>query len=364
MNPLIRVGLISATLTLAACSALDGDKIDYRSATKAPSLEVPPDLAQLSQNSRYAVPGTVVSESSYQQGAQATAGAARGKPTVAAQSEGDIRFVRDGSQQWLVVKQPPEKLWDSIRDFWQQSGFVLVLDQPNIGIMETDWAENRAKIPMDFIRSILGKALDTLYSSGEQDKFRTRVERDADGNTEIFISHRGMEEVYTSGNKDSTRWQPRAPDPGLETELLKRLMLKLGGNSEVTRLAAANPQLVPKAAHAATRDGQPVVDIEEPFDRAWRRVGLSLDRTGFTVEDRDRARGVYFVRYVEPGPKKEPGFFSKLFSSTPTTPPMKLRVQLTGAQNSTVVSIQNADGAPEASAVAQRIVTLLADDLQ
>jgi outer membrane protein assembly factor BamC len=260
-----------------------------------------------------------------------------------------------------------------VRDFWQDSGFVLTMEQKELGIMETDWAENRAKIPQDFIRESIGKVFDGLYSTGERDRFRTRLERTAEGGTEIFVSHRGMEEVF-SGNRrgsaaaqdGSTAWQPRPVDPELETEFLRRLMVRLGVSQEQSRAIAAAGGAAKPSARASTQNGQPVALVDEGFDRAWRRVGLTLDRTGFTVEDRDRAQGTYFVRYVEPTmDKSEPGFFSRLFSSTPKAKaPIKYRVVLRSNADSTVVSVLNDAGAPESSANAQRIVNVLVDDLK
>src|SRR6185369_14954873 len=212
---------------------------------------------------------------------------------------GDVRIERAGMQRWLVVNRSADVLWNPVREFWQENGFLLAMDQSNLGIMETDWAENRAKIPQDFIRSTIGKALDSLYSTSERDRFRTRLERSPSGGTEIYISHRGMKEVYINEGKEQTMWQPRPPDPELEAEFLRRLMVKLGVSQEQSKaLVAAG---VPKTtSRVATVGNTPVVQIDEGFDRAWRRVGLTLDRTGFTVEARDRAQGTYFVRYVEP----------------------------------------------------------------
>ena len=361
VNQLVRWGCLGLLLSVSACSVLDGDKVNYRSATKAPTLEVPPDLTQLGRDGRYTVPGGSVSASSYQSGPTVPVQA------IASRSAGDVRIERAGNQQWLVVNRPAEQLWDSVRDFWQESGFVLTSEQATIGVMETDWAENRAKIPQDFIRNTIGKVLDSLYSSGEQDRFRTRFERNATGGTEIFISHRGMVEVYDSSSKDRTVWQPRPANAELEAEFLKRLMLKLGGPAAATQVAAGAPASpLPALSQATTVGGQPAVLINEGFDRAWRRVGLSLDRTGFTVEDRDRAKGTYFVRYVEPGTKKEePGFFAKLFSSSaPASAPLKLRIVLTSAETSTTVTVQNTEGKPETASIAQRIVKVITDDLK
>ncbi|MFI5446696.1 outer membrane protein assembly factor BamC [Polaromonas sp. UC242_47] len=359
-----------AALILSGCSSLgetlQGDKVDYKSAAKGTSLDVPPDLTQLSRDTRYVVPGSAVTASGYQVG-QTTQSV-----TTAATTVGDVRIERAGNQRWLVVNRPADKLWGPTREFWQESGFLLAMDQENLGIMETDWAENRAKLPQDFIRATLGKLLDSLYSTGERDKFRTRLERTPTGGTEIYISHRGMVETVTDSRTtgpvksgDGTIWQPRPADPELEAEFLRRLMVKLGVSQEQSKALIASGT-ARQSARVAKVNNMPVVQIDEGFERAWRRVGLALDRTGFTVEDRDRTQGTYFVRYVEPtSDKKEPGFFSKLFSgSSAGAPPLKYRIAVRSEGEATTVSVLNAQGAPEASANAQRIVQVIADDLK
>jgi outer membrane protein assembly factor BamC len=279
---------------------------------------------------------------------------------------GDVRIERAGSQRWLVVKRPAEKVWEPVKDFWQENGFLLAVDQNTLGIMETDWAENRAKLPQDFIRASLGKLFDSLYSTAERDKFRTRLERNAAGETEIFISHRGMVETFNDSQKDSTIWQPRAVDPELEAEFLRRLMVKLGSTEDQAKNLVATSDTAKRTAVVATENGQPVVRIEEGFDSAWRRVGLALDRTGFTVEDRDRKQGVYFVRYVPlNADNTEPGFFSKLFSgSGKNTDAAKFQIAVRSVANVTTVSVLDAKGAVETSASAQRIVKVIADDIK
>lgn len=360
MKTISRFALLALVAGLAACSALDSDKIDYKSAGKAPTLEVPPDLTQLTRENRYAIPGGAVTANAYQAGLAS----APGQPT-AVSSVGDVRMERAGTQRWLVVNRSADQLWDPVRDFWQESGFLITTDQRNLGIMETDWAENRAKLPQDIIRGTLGKLVESAYSTGELDRFRTRMERTPNG-TEIFISHRGMEEVYSSSRKDQTAWQPRASDPELEAEFLRRLMVKLGVSQEQSKLIAA-VGTAPQTAKVANVGGQPVVQISENFDRAWRRVGLALDRTGFTVEDRDRAAGTYFVRYVPPNPNKsEPSVFAKLLSFGPgkTEAPLKFRILVKGQGETSTVSVLNESGAADSTANAQRIVQVIADDLK
>ena len=360
----VGLALLSGCSTLK--DTLKGDKIDYKSAGKAgPSLDVPPDLTQLTRETRYIVPGTAVSANALKvgQGSQAL--------PVAALAVGDVRVERSGSQRWLVVNRSADKLWGPLRDFWLENGFLLALDQESLGIMETDFAENRAKLPQDFIRETLGKVFDNLYSTGERDKFRTRLERNTAGGTEIFVSHRGLVEVVVGGTAgknttgDGTIWQPVPPNRELEAEFLRRMMVKLGVAQEQAQVLVS-AGTTRTTSSVANINGVPVVQIDQGFDRAWRRVGLTLDRTGFTVEDRDRAEGTYFVRYVDViADKKEPGFLSKLFSAAvPAVPPIKYRISLKSQGETTTVSVLNAQGAAENSANAQRIVKVIADDLK
>ena len=349
------VGFLSS-----GCTVLEEDKINYRSVGKGTSLEVPPDLVQLSRDNRYTIPGGTATASGFEADKAATPVSGT-VPIVI----GDVKIERAGNQRWLVINRTPEKLWPQLRDFWTENGFLLTTDDQNIGILETDWAENRAKLPQDAIRSLLGKVFDSLYSTGERDKFRTRVERNANGSTEIFVSHRGMIEKYTTNSKDNTVWTPRDADPELEAEFLRRMMVKMGVSEEQSKKVIAVAP-VQQTSKIISQNGQNVIQIDEAFDRAWRRVGLALDRTGFTVEDRDRANGLYFVRYVGNNPdKKEPGFFGKLFGNEANIPVLKYRIAVkSGSATQTVVSVLNDKGAAAAGVDVQNILKVLADDLK
>jgi outer membrane protein assembly factor BamC len=347
---------------LGACAVIEEDKINYRSVQKGNTLEIPPDLVQLSRDSRYQLPANSNSASGY----DTVKGTQTASPT-APLTIGDVSIERAGNQRWLVIKRAPDKVWPVLREFWTDNGFLLAIDEQNLGIIETDWAENRAKLPQDFIRASLGKLLDSIYSTGERDKFRTRIERNSAGGTEIYVSHRGMVEKYQSGNSGTTVWEPRAADPELEAEFLRRMMVRMGVSEEQSKkVSAATPTL--QTSKITTDSGQSVIQISETFDRAWRRVGLALDRTGFTVEDRDRAQGLYFVRYVAPNPdKKEPGFLAKLLnlSSDANTQVLKYRILVkSNNPTQTMVSVQNATGAAAEAKDVQNILKVLADDLK
>jgi outer membrane protein assembly factor BamC len=358
---------------LSGCSTLEESKINYKSASQAPTLEVPPDLTQLKRDSRYQVAG---SNSALVSAASAT-GPTRTAPDAgtAANQAGEARIVRSGTQRFLVINRSADSVWEPLREFWKDNGFVLSLDQPELGIMETDWAENRAKLPQDFLRRTIGKVLDSLYSTGERDRFRTRVERTANG-LEITVTHRGLTEIYTSSMKDGTIWSPRATDPELEIEFLHRLMMRLGGQGlsiNAASTSAASPvkaassvSVMPADVKVIKQNNLPAIEITDNFERAWRRVGVAIDRTGFTVEDRDRAQGVFFVRYAPPGATgKEPGFFAKLFTSDKVIPTLaKYRIAVTSKGGVSTVMVQGADGIPETSANADKIIKLLADEIK
>ena len=358
---------------LSGCSALEESKIDYKRATQATTLEVPPDLTQLRRDSRYQVSGS--NTASGMASNSGSMGRSANDAGTATNQAGNARIERSGSQRFLIVQRNADSVWEPLREFWKDNGFVLTLDQPELGIMETDWAENRAKLPQDFIRRTLGKVFDSVYSTGERDRFRTRVERTTNG-LEITITHRGLTEIYTTNAKDATAWTPRAADPELEIEFLRRLMLRLGGQNQ-TAGSSANTAAIGVSASAPSTsmpsdvkvtklNNLPAIEIRDGFDRAWRRVGVAIDRTGFTVEDRDRAQGVFFVRYAPPGTSgKEPGFFAKLFTSDKVIPTLaKYRIAVTSKGDISTVQVQGADGVPETSANAERIIKLLADEIK
>ena len=375
--------------SMAACSSnkinIESKKVDYKSeAGKLPPLEVPPDLSRPASDNRFAVPDVnpkpTATYSDYSRERTASgrpAGAARGDTAVLPQQD-NVRLERDGNQRWLVVKGTPQQVFPMVKDFWQENGFVINVEAPESGIMETDWAENRAQIN-EGIRGMLTKFLENLYSTGERDKFRTRVEAGAQpGTTEIYVSHRGMEEVYvnnaTQGDIRETRWQPRASDPNLEVLMLGKMMTRFGvDDAKAQAQVAKGGAAVPPRATLSRAGGQSggTLALDDQFDRAWRRVGLALDRVGFTVEDRDRSKGLYYVRYIDPRTDQkaeDKSWFSslKFWSSKdekPKTEQYRIEVKDT-TSGGCQVKVLNKDGAQDQSETAGRILALLYDQLK
>jgi outer membrane protein assembly factor BamC len=365
------LALTAIAFGVSACTTVfESDKVDYRGAAKAARLDVPPDLTQLQRDNRYAIPDNrgVATASSFQQARGTPADPVAAGDRIGPVTSEKARVERAGNQRWLVVKESPEQLWPQLKEFWQASGFTVESESAATGTMETNWVENRSKIPQDIIRRTLGKVFDGAYSTGERDKFRTRLERLPDGSTEIYISHRGAVEELTGPQKEIARWVARPNDPALEAEFLGRLMARLTGaeNIKVAQMTVANAPV--GALHAKLLGDK--VELDEGYDRAWRRVGLALDRVGFTVEDRDRVQGVYFVRYVDPDSAEKQGFFSKLLSFGSSSDKAKeaqryrVLVQTAPGANVSTVAVQSNDGKSVNSPTGTRILKLLNDELK
>ncbi|HET8876623.1 MAG TPA: outer membrane protein assembly factor BamC [Casimicrobiaceae bacterium] len=379
MNPSISAARACALflvvmLSLAGCESMPSlsKRIDYKSSASAtPSLELPPDLTAPQYDDRYAV--SSASE-------LAAKDATRPKQSELLPVNSEAHVARAGTQRWLVVNATPEQAWSTVRKFWTDSGFVIATEQPAVGIMETDWAENRAEIPQDILRKYIGKYVDVFYSTYKRDKFRTRIERGADpGTVEIYVSHRGMEQVPTT-KIDNVQgagfaWGLMPPNPGLEAEMLSRLMMRFG-TPEAVAEAATSPSAAasaPQHARLEKADGLSKLVVDDPFDRAWRRVGLALDRTGFTVVDRDRSSGTYFVRFADPDTEmarkdREKGFLSKLFTfwkkDDDKEKPEQYRIKVAEASPQSTVVVEDTTGKPDRSPASDRILALLRDQLK
>jgi outer membrane protein assembly factor BamC len=424
----LRVATVTLCMMLSGCSVFGdwfshGDT-DYKGASKRTQpLEVPPDLSQLQKDSRYLPQGGVVTASDMNRPAGSApaqanesvaaatqpAAAATVTPQVALAAAGDVHIERNGDQRWLSTKEPPEVVLPKVRAYWLSQGFELTVDEPKTGLLETGWKQERTKLPDEGIRNILSNVLDSLSDSGLRDRYRTRLERRPDGGTEIYVNHFGVVEEATGKNNSvstvDVQWVPRPSDPGLEAIQLSQMMLALGkvqeavvpppkrfawfhfGEDDDAASAPSSGRVIPSAAtsrpvtggtgpngamRAHVVDGQPgaTMEVEDNFDRAWRRIGLALDHGGFTVEDRDRAQGLYYVRYVDAkeAAKEEPGFFSKITSffgvSTPSSAVGKYRISIKAPGDTATVTVLNDQGQPDNSANAQRIVSLLVDELK
>ena len=356
---------LAIILLLNGCGAADkvapGRKIDYKKSDTTEALEVPPDLSSTTINEAPAMVESI--SSTRQQDPDAAIGRVAVMPDT-----GSLRVERDGDQQWLVIQATPSEVWPRVREFWMQEGFLLKLEDPRVGIIETGWAENRADIPQGPIRNTLGKVLDVAYSAATRDQYRVRLEAGAEtGTTELFLTHRGVEEVVTGPATDTTTvWKPRPTDPELEAEMLKRLMVFMGVEQQKaqTMLATRTPRQV--RAQLVADDTGAMLMVMEDFSRAWRRTGIALDRVGFAVEDRNRAEGIYYVRYSDPlATQDDEGLLSGLaFWSKDEAVARQYQIELLAEGAQTRVIVNDANGNRETSSTGKRILTLLEEQLR
>ena len=361
-------------ITMVGCSTLDKtipeSQVDYKKSQTVPSLEIPPDLTTSSINDELVIPEVDDNQST-------TLSEYDNKPTtgqgVSARNQAkvlplakQIQIKHDSRTRWLVIQEEASVIWPKVKQFWLENGFTLTKEDPQIGIMETQWAENRADIPQDGIRKFLGKALDMVYSASTRDKFRVRLERGENPTiTELYLSHRGAEEVAKG---DDWVWQNRPADPELETEMLNRLMVSLGVEPEQahTLLTAASqpPSSVSRSELTPASTGTVSLILREDFEPAWRHIGLALDRLGFTVEDRDKDSSTYSIRYIDPEITEKSSFWDKLFSDKSEASSQEYFINLLKEADFTRVVVKDNQGQLITSKIAEKILGLLHEQLQ
>ncbi|MFC5427575.1 outer membrane protein assembly factor BamC [Paraburkholderia denitrificans] len=407
------VAFLMAGGLVAGCSSPSAPKIDYRSdiktKAKESTLAIPPNMLDETSDQRSLPPvGGETSLSALQRVETAAPPSSADDTRVLPQVAG-MHIQRDGTESWLVIdNRKPDEVWPQVRRFWQEQGFLLVVDQRDKGVMETDWNETHQKISDGLIRNTLSWAMGNSYVGAERNKYRTRLETSPAGGTYIFISQKGLSEQVGGVNNDSTKWAPKPNDPALETEYLKRLMVTLAnakpGVPDVQAVAEADAKPDAKAdkakskadpaaaavaaqnanfaaqnaAASAQQSGSGVspsggqytsteLTLGESYDRAWLRVGIALDRASFTVDERDRTKGIYYVRYVDPKDmtSDSQGFWDQVFHGRKekVAKLYKLNVRAI-TETQTRVAIVDDAGKIDTSAPAREIMNLVVSQLQ
>ncbi len=353
--------VVLAFLASSGCSLLNENdqRIDYKNNRSVDPLLLPPDLSATLEP-ELVTPGGAASYSDYTRAEGGRISQRQGR-TVLPEFSG-VKMVNEHGVRWLEIQQDPATLWPKLVQFWDSEGLRLKIQDQRTGIIETDWAENRADIPQDMLRNLLGRALDGIYSAATRDKYRLRIERGLRENSaQVFLTHRGAQEI---SQNETFVWVFRPSDPELEAEMLSHLLVYLGVAEEQAKSIATSEQTDGSAlAVVDNSTGMPVMVVREPFAQAWRRVGLALDRANFTVQDKNREEGIYFVRYAkETEVADKPSFWSKLAfwkkDETGEYQEFRVRLQNTASDNTTV-TLEELEGNPVDAAVAQPVLDVL-----
>lgn len=362
------VSVVLAGALLAACASSHDaikQKIDYGAdaTRKSAALDVPPDLAKPDTGNEVTVPAPKPGDANYsdfvqQQQKQAQVVATQ-QPAVLPAVPG-IAVHRDGAQRWLVVNATPEQLWPTLREFLLKNGLRVGFEDPRIGIMETEWAENRANPDADVVQKYVGKVFPRLFDTGERDKYRIRVEPGrAAGTTDVYLTQRAL--VETGNNSpvayESPGWHVAPSNPELEAEMLTQLMVFLGADAKLAR-AAVNQPATPRARLAQNPQGDKVIYIKDSYDAAWHRVGLALDRVGVDIVSENRDKGQYVVRARK---SAAPGLFSSGGGDAKTAPTYTLGLtQADGGE----VAVAIGGGDAQDGKGRDRLLTLVFDQLK
>jgi outer membrane protein assembly factor BamC len=384
IKPALVIALASA---IAGCDSMpnmddtfSGRKVDYKKQSRdVEPLEIPPDLTMSVDNEIMSVPdintfggeSSSASDSSYTESSKERQSGTMASSRVLPKQD-DIQLVKEGNVRHLVIHGSEEQVWDKMREFWLNSGFLIKREEPRAGILETEWAENRADIPQDFIRSTLSKVMESFYSAATRDKYRVRLERDEQpGVIDLYLTHYGMEEVIDGNDSvgESTIWKARPRDPELEAEMLGRMMVYFGVEEQKARtmLARETQEKAERAIISRNAEGNSRLIVKETFPRAWRRTGVALDRVNFVVEDRNREEGIYYVQYADPmAEEKKKGFFSgmKFWKDDVAVDKTKYQIKMLPRGDDTVVIVLDANGQPDTSTTSYRILNLLHEQLR
>lgn len=370
-------------LLVTGCSALPSTekvlpdrKVEYKKARDAGvNLEVPPDLTKSSINDELVVPDSTNANSATLSGMlekERIQGRVSTRTSVLPQIK-DIEVKRDGDQRWLEIQGNPDDVWYKALAFWQENGILLLEQDPTVGVMVTGWLENRADIKRDFITDKIRSVFDGAYSSATRDQYRLRIEQGTvDNVSELYLTHRGMEEEFLinrGGEEDRTVWNPRETDHGLEAEMLRRLMIYMGVEDQKASTSLAAKEIQKPRSRLNQGKGELSLLLDEGASRAWRITGVALDRVGFAVEDRDRSKGIYYVRYNDPMKDvDEPGLLDKLAfwkdNDKDIDKQSQYQVGLKPNGSGTQIVVMNKEGVLERSETALRILTLLHEQIK
>jgi len=289
--------------------------INYYSDKSVNSLEIPPDLTRPSYEKSFRLEDL---------GSKSTVNLVNLSDNIIEDNQmpvlkipTEISVKKSGDRRWLVVSKSSDTVWNLARQFIKEQGLRIKEQNKLTGIIETDYSENKAVLPdesLNVIRAMFQKALQARYSLPTIDKFRFRIEPLGNDKTQVFLSMSSMREVVTDSGKDhqNTIWQDTDKDRIIETEMLYRLMVFLGGEK-----AKAREKII-----EAIDESKVVVNILEGIkgytklrfnlnsQDTWDNVSWALDELNVEIEDKDYKEKSFYIRVARTADK---GIFSSVF---------------------------------------------------
>lgn len=207
--------LVSIVMTAVMVLALAGCGIGFntnpgggsaaKSRQPSASLEVPPDLMATTSDE-------ITAAKAEQESLQKREVLPESFPT---------ELVEDDDKAWLQIQASPQQVWQRVIGYWQAMGVGLVVNQPNVGTMETGWIQPEQR----------PGAISALFAGLNEagyDKYRVRLERSGDNATRLYVDHTWAQKIlitYPVKDPDSTWVETEDPEKALN--LLKAVAFEL-----------------------------------------------------------------------------------------------------------------------------------------
>lgn len=333
-------------LVLAGCGVFGGDD-SLQEQREAGDLRIPPDLEIVRDPLALTVP-EIESEAEAQ------------TPEPVLPQSRRVSVTRFGELRWITVDSPPEQVWEGLGEFLDAQGVPLDTERPALGLVETEWLYTAKP----FGRGPFAPRVEERGAAQVADRYLIRVERgESEREADVFVAHRRL------ARDQQGNWRYVGADPFLEAELLRSLAIYFGvPPSESVRRVAGATGVAPTPDIERNEAGQPVLDLEQEFLNAWRRVGLALDRAAFTITQRNREQRYYQLRYDTQADSARPeeGFFESLAFWREDIPDTvaTYRLVFDDLEQGTRLRLTTEQGEPAPDALAGEILALLRERLQ
>ena len=378
-----KISLIAATLALTACSSgglsdlIPDRRPDYRQSRVSNALEIPPDLASTSVDNHLAIPdlnpATMATYSAYAQ--DNAVRDRRGYIQVLPELYGVQVVETSGQLPYIVVASDASTTWQFVQRYWNNNGIRLTVSDPAVGLMETDWLENKADLPSTGFSGLLNSLIGMVSDSGTRDRYRIRFSREGDSNTRVTLVYSQAEERAQGDRRDPSGYVWTLTDndnPELQLEMTRRLALYLSAElqrqhnlqspaASSTTAAMARSQLI------SVGNGSGLV-LPGSYEQAWRNLRIGLDRASFRILSDAYQSGTYEVRYEpQADAARQPGsLWSRLWGNNAAPqgqerPVYLVRLGRDGGQNIAVVQTPNgqAVSSNESRAVLESLAAVL-----
>jgi len=292
-------------------------KINYYGDKSVNSLEVPPDLTSPDYENSFRIREFVEDiDVNVVNLSNANEIIEKNQKVLAVPT--DITIKRSGTRKWLIVEKDTEAVWSLSKQFLRDYGFVINKINKETGVMETNYLENKPKIPsstMGWFRSALESKIDNVsYTLPSVDSYKIRIEPIEGGKkTEVHLSLNSMAEVITGSGKDETTlWQYKERDVNLESEMLYNLMIYLGSDAANAREKIIEAQTESKLIIKNETDinGYAKLVFNFGIEATWDNIAWALNDLNVEIESKDVKEKAFYIRAARTSDK---GIFTKMF---------------------------------------------------